>query len=149
MSRLAAPDVSKLTSVKVDGVSPEPNEVVETKEELREKFAKYGEVGDVYIPRDRNFAFVRFADRKDAEDSVTGMDGARIMGKVISVTLSQQQKKSAEEYAEMDRQRGGGGGRGGSADSRSRSRRRRRDASGGRRRRRDRDDSRDDRRRRR
>ena len=40
------------------------------------QFGKFGELGDVYVPRDhvtkesRGFAFVRFKDRRDAEASV-------------------------------------------------------------------------------
>ena len=42
-------------------------------QDLKEVFEKYGEVGDVFIPSDREtgrtrgFAFVRFYDKKDAE----------------------------------------------------------------------------------
>ena len=44
-------------------------------QDLKEVFEKYGEVGDVFIPSDREtgrtrgFAFVRFYDKKDAEVS--------------------------------------------------------------------------------
>jgi arginine/serine-rich splicing factor 2 len=42
-------------------------------QDLKEVFEKYGEVGDVFIPSDREtgrtrgFAFVRFYEKKDAE----------------------------------------------------------------------------------
>ena len=44
-------------------------------------FERFGEVGDVYIPRKfgsqepRGFAFVRFLNERDAEDAVREMDG--------------------------------------------------------------------------
>lgn len=44
---------------------------------------KYGDVGDVYIPRNprnnesRGFAFVRFYDRRDAEKAMDNLDGYR------------------------------------------------------------------------
>ncbi|KAJ9584211.1 hypothetical protein L9F63_021446, partial [Diploptera punctata] len=52
-----------------------------TPEDLRRVFERCGEVGDIYIPRDRflresrGFAFVRFYDKRDAEDALDAMDG--------------------------------------------------------------------------
>jgi len=49
-------------------------------EELREVFSRFGEVRDVYMPRDhytrepRGFAFVEFLDNRDAADAQEGMD---------------------------------------------------------------------------
>lgn len=48
-------------------------------------FRKFGRVGDIYIPRDRNthesrgFAFVRFYDERSAEDAMDKMDGEVII----------------------------------------------------------------------
>ena len=56
----APPNISGMTSLKVDNLTYRT-----TAEDLRRYFEKYGDVGDVYIPRDRNrgdsrgFAFVR------------------------------------------------------------------------------------------
>jgi arginine/serine-rich splicing factor 2 len=64
------PDIAGLYSLKLDNV-----DFLLSGNELREMFVKYGEVGDVYVPRDhltkqnRGFAFVRFKDRNDAEAS--------------------------------------------------------------------------------
>ncbi|CAE7804401.1 SRSF2 [Symbiodinium sp. CCMP2456] len=77
-------------SVKIDNITCTQDEVISVKEELREKFSKFGEIGDVYIPRDRNFAFVRYLEKRDAEDAVDAMDGKDIMGQEISVSLSMQ-----------------------------------------------------------
>ena len=58
---------------------------------LREKFSHYGDIGDVYIPRNystnepRGFAFVRFADKRDAEDAQRALDGAEIDGREIRI----------------------------------------------------------------
>mmetsp|Transcript_39861 Transcript_39861/g.55580 ORF Transcript_39861/g.55580 Transcript_39861/m.55580 type:complete len:152 (-) Transcript_39861:135-590(-) len=112
------PDVNHLHSVKIDNITCTQDEVISVKEELREKFSKFGEIGDVYIPRDRNFAFVRYLEKRDAEDAVDAMDGKDIMGQEISVSLSMQAKKTAEELPDKGR----GAGR------RSRSRRRRNDS---------------------
>ncbi|KAF3853805.1 hypothetical protein F7725_014493 [Dissostichus mawsoni] len=66
----APPDVEGMTSLKVDNLTYRTSP-----ETLRRVFEKYGRVGDVYIPRDRytkesrGFAFVRFLDKRDAEDA--------------------------------------------------------------------------------
>lgn len=58
---------------------------------LREKFSSYGEIGDIYIPRTygtnepRGFAFVRFADKRDAEDAQRALDGTEIDGREIRI----------------------------------------------------------------
>ena len=53
-----------MVSIKVDGISSRA-----TVSDLEYLFEKYGEIGDIYIPRDRNsrdnrgFAFIRFYDK--------------------------------------------------------------------------------------
>eukprot|EP00927_Polykrikos_kofoidii_P062476 TRINITY_DN57291_c0_g1_i1.p1 TRINITY_DN57291_c0_g1~~TRINITY_DN57291_c0_g1_i1.p1 ORF type:complete len:177 (+),score=30.55 TRINITY_DN57291_c0_g1_i1:166-696(+) len=148
MSRAPFPEVSHLHSVKVDNVSCTQDSVVGTKEELREKFSKYGEVGDIYIPRDRNFAFVRFYEKRDAEDAIDGMDGREIQNVQVQCSMSMQAKKMPQEYRDSERNGGRGGrsrswdgGRHAASDVRGRgrddSRRGRRGESRSRRRRRD------------
>mmetsp|Transcript_25231 Transcript_25231/g.40392 ORF Transcript_25231/g.40392 Transcript_25231/m.40392 type:complete len:170 (+) Transcript_25231:137-646(+) len=129
MGSRSFPEVAHLHSVKVDGISCRQEEVVGVKEELREKFEKFGDVGDVYIPRDRNFAFVRYKEKRDAEDAIDAMDGKEIMGQKVNCSMSQQAKKAPEDYP--DRGRGGrsrsrGGQRG---STRGRGRERSRDRS--------------------
>lgn len=64
------PDIAGLYSLKLDNLDFQTNA-----DEIREMFVKYGEIGDVYVPRDhvtkqaRGFAFVRYKDRRDAEAS--------------------------------------------------------------------------------
>lgn len=56
------PSIEGMVSLKVDNLTYRT-----TPEDLRRVFEKYGEVGDIYIPRDRfsresrGFAFVRYA----------------------------------------------------------------------------------------
>lgn len=47
-----------------------------TKEELEEKFGKYGPLRSVWVARKPpGFAFVEFEDSRDAADAVRGIDG--------------------------------------------------------------------------
>ncbi|KAJ8037978.1 Serine/arginine-rich splicing factor 2 [Holothuria leucospilota] len=80
------PDADNMVSLKVDNLT------YRTKaEDLQKLFSKYGEVGDVYIPKDRRtkesrgFAFVRFYERRDAEDAMDEMDGATFDGRDLRV----------------------------------------------------------------
>ena len=83
------PDIRGMTSLKVDNLTYRT-----TPEELKRAFEKYGEVGDVYIPRDRfsresrGFAFVRFHHNRDAEDALDSMDGALVDGRELRVQLA-------------------------------------------------------------
>lgn len=102
------PDVDGMTSLKVDNLTyrTEP-------ETLRRVFEKYGRVGDVYIPRDRytkesrGFAFVRFYDKRDAEDAMDAMDGALLDGRELRVQMARYGRPPDSHYG------GGGGGGGG------------------------------------
>ena len=55
------PDISRMYSLKVDNLTYRTSV-----EELKRTFSKFGDVGDIYIPRDpvkresRGFAFIRF-----------------------------------------------------------------------------------------
>ncbi|KAF6198744.1 hypothetical protein GE061_006766 [Apolygus lucorum] len=72
----APPRIDGMVSLKVDNLTYRT-----TPEDLRRVFERCGEVGDIYIPRDRftresrGFAFVRFYDKRDAEDALDAMDG--------------------------------------------------------------------------
>ncbi|KAK6191782.1 hypothetical protein SNE40_003378 [Patella caerulea] len=59
------------------------------KQELEEKFAKYGPLRNVWIARKPpGFAFVEFEDPRDAEDAARGLDGSRINGRRVRVEMS-------------------------------------------------------------
>ncbi|CAH0719568.1 unnamed protein product, partial [Brenthis ino] len=70
------PRIDGMVSLKVDNLTYRT-----TPEDLRRVFERCGDVGDIYIPRDRytresrGFAFVRFYDRRDAEEALDSLDG--------------------------------------------------------------------------
>ena len=110
MSR-GPPEIEGMTSLKVDNLTYRTNP-----EDLRKAFEKYGEVGDVYIPRDRfskesrGFAFVRFLDRRDGEEAMESMDGAILDGRELRVQMA---RYGRPENRRGPRNRYGGGGGGG------------------------------------
>jgi arginine/serine-rich splicing factor 2 len=65
---------------------------------LREKFERYGEIGDVYIPRDfhshepKGFAFVRFVNDREGEDALREMDGKEIDGRIIRIQEAKEKR---------------------------------------------------------
>merc|ERR1712026_496895 len=107
------------------------------KREVEEPFAKIGPLKNVWVARNPpGFAFIEFEDKRDAEDSVRGLDGTRVCGQRVQVEMSSGQSRSGgRDGGGRGGGRGGerrpiGGGRGGRdlrSRSRSRSRERRRD----------------------
>lgn len=83
------PDIEGMTSLKVDNLTYRT-----TMDDLERYFKKYGEIGDIYIPRDQNtresrgFAFVRFYEERHADDAMDSMDGKVIDGREIRVALA-------------------------------------------------------------
>jgi len=104
-------------------------------------FEKFGDIGDIYFPlergtgRSRGFAFVRYYDKRDAEDAVDSLNGRTYDGRDLRITLDpgRPSRRSRSRSRSRDRRRS----RSRSRDrrrSRSRSRdRRSRSRSGGRR----------------
>merc|ERR1712051_415065 len=84
-------------------------------------FEKYGKIGDVFIPKDkftresRGFAFVRFYDKRDAEDAMDALDGRMYDGRDLRIQMA--------KYGRPDINRFDSGRRGGRSRSRSRGRR--------------------------
>ncbi|GMH35404.1 hypothetical protein BSKO_03272 [Bryopsis sp. KO-2023] len=105
-------------------------------DELRALFERFGEVRDVYLPRDyytdrpRGFGFVEFRDPRDAEDALYHVDRNIFGGREISVVMSKESRKSPKEMMAPESPVGGGRYRSRSPRRRSRSRspRRRRNA---------------------
>lgn len=133
MSGRPPPDVSSMVSLKIDNLSYRTDT-----ETLRRKFSRYGEIGDVYIPKDRRngesrgFAFVRFYSKRDAEDAIDALNGRDMEGREIRVDYARHDRPPLDSrrggYRGNDRY--GGGGRGYGRDRRrSRSYDRRRSPS--------------------
>lgn len=117
-----------MISLKVDNLTYRT-----TPDDLRRVFERCGEVGDIYIPRDRHtresrgFAFVRFFDKRDAQDALDAMDGRMLDGRELRVQMARYGRPTSPQ-----RGGGGGGGRrygGGRERGRSRDRHRRRSRS--------------------
>lgn len=115
------PDAENMVSLKVDNLS------YRTKpEDLERLFSKYGRVGDVYIPRDRltkesrGFAFVRFYEKKDAEEAMDELHGEIFEDRELRVQKAKYGRPSRPppysyrgSYGDRgygDRYGGGGGG---------------------------------------
>ncbi|KAJ9580205.1 hypothetical protein L9F63_004148, partial [Diploptera punctata] len=113
------PRIEGMVSLKVDNLTYRT-----TPEDLRRVFERCGEVGDIYIPRDRfsresrGFAFVRFYDKRDAEDALDAMDGRLLDGRELRVQMARYGRPSSPYRRHSRRRR-----------SRSRSRRRSRTRS--------------------
>uniref|UniRef100_A0A914I865 Serine/arginine-rich splicing factor 2 n=1 Tax=Globodera rostochiensis TaxID=31243 RepID=A0A914I865_GLORO len=71
--------------------------------ELRRMFDRYGDIGDVYIPRDRynnhnrGFGFVRYYSRRDAEYAVSRVDGRMLSGRELRVSSAKYGRPIDEE----------------------------------------------------
>ena len=78
-------------------------------EDLREAFARYGQINDVYIPKDhatgrvRGFGYVEFGDLRDAMEAKAEMDYKEICGSRIEVMYAQGERKSASQMARICR----------------------------------------------
>ncbi|XDB67010.1 hypothetical protein ABFV05_020626 [Capra hircus] len=83
------PNVGDLISLKVDNLT---NRI--SHRTLRRIFEKYGPIGDVYMPRDRftlesrGFAFVRFQDKRHAEEAMDALDGVMLDGRELRVQMA-------------------------------------------------------------
>ncbi|KAL0032391.1 hypothetical protein WJX79_009077 [Trebouxia sp. C0005] len=96
-------------------------------DEVREKFERFGEIRDVYLPRDyytgrsRGFGFIEYRDPRDADDAMYRMDGANIGGRDITVVQSKEARKTPREMIVRDGPPSRGGGDRGGGRYRSRS----------------------------
>uniref|UniRef100_A0A182P4Q2 Serine/arginine-rich splicing factor 2 n=1 Tax=Anopheles epiroticus TaxID=199890 RepID=A0A182P4Q2_9DIPT len=117
------PRIDGMISLKVDNLTYRT-----TPDDLRRVFERCGEVGDIYIPRDRHtresrgFAFVRFYDKRDAEDALDAMDGRMLDGRELRVQMARYGRPTSP-------QRRGGNRYNGRERGRSRERYRRRSRS--------------------
>lgn len=89
---------------------------------MRSTFERFGEIRDVYLPRDyytqrpKGFGFIEFRDTRDAEDALYQMDRSMMGGREITVVLSKESRKSPREMLKREDTYGGGTGRDGSRD---------------------------------
>ncbi|XP_037958280.1 serine/arginine-rich splicing factor 2 [Teleopsis dalmanni] len=124
------PRIDGMVSLKVDNLTYRT-----TPEDLRRVFERCGEVGDIYIPRDRytresrGFAFVRYYDKRDAEDALEAMDGRMLDGRELRVQMARFGRPTSPNRRNGGRRGGGGGGGGSGGRRRSRSPVRRRSRS--------------------
>ena len=101
-ARKPRPDVSHLTSVKVDNL-----DYAVTLDDVREAFAEFGAIGDVYMPREhgtgrtRGFGFVRYERREDAEAAVAAMQDVELRGRAIRCAVAERGRgeRPAGRYA--------------------------------------------------
>ncbi|XP_078347070.1 uncharacterized protein LOC144632322 [Oculina patagonica] len=116
------PQIEGMTSLKVDNLTYRT-----TAKDLTHVFSKYGDLGDVYIPRDRykqesrGFAFVRFYEKRDAEDAMDSLHGTIIDGREIRVQMAKYGRPS-ESYKPTRNNRYRSSAYSGSSRYRSRSR---------------------------
>ena len=86
-------------------------------EDIREAFAAYGTIEDLFIPLDREtnrprgFAFITLSDDDLARKAIEEMDGQDLMGRNLRVN-------EAEERRPQQNRGGGGGYRGGGGGDR-------------------------------
>jgi len=65
---------------------------------LRAAFSPFGEIGDVYIPRSfqssepRGFAFVRFNEKRDADEAQKALDNTEIDGRTVTIQEAQKRR---------------------------------------------------------
>merc|ERR1719347_1391491 len=75
--------------LRVDNLTYRTNE-----KDLEHLFEKYGKIGDIYISRcpyteeSRGFAYVRFLDRRDAEDAMDSLDGRTYDGRDLRIQMA-------------------------------------------------------------
>jgi len=114
-------DTDRMSSLKVDNLSYRTSQ-----DDLRRAFDKYGDIGDIYIPRDRftrksrGFAFVRYYDKRDAEDAMDAIDMQMLDGRELRVQMARYarppERSRGGRRGGFGRGGGGGGGYGGGRD---------------------------------
>jgi RNA recognition motif-containing protein len=82
-------------------------------ENLREEFAKYGEVISIKIIHDavthqsRGFGFVDMADDKAAADAIAGLNGASLDGRTLTVNEARPRSEHRDTGGQRPRRRFG------------------------------------------
>ncbi|KAJ9505785.1 hypothetical protein QJQ45_021493 [Haematococcus lacustris] len=77
-------------------------------EDVRDMFQRYGEVRDIYLPKDyytgkpRGFGFVEFRDNRDAEDALYALDRTVVGGREVSVVMSKESRKTPRDMIKRE-----------------------------------------------
>jgi RNA recognition motif. (a.k.a. RRM, RBD, or RNP domain) len=106
------PEMDKYISLKIDNLSYDAS-----KDDLLGAFSTHGTVVDVFIPRDREtrrsrgFAFVRYANRDEAERALAAENGKELQGRPMRIEIAKYGRNDRPE-GEGGGYRGGGRGRG-------------------------------------
>ncbi|KAM4079368.1 hypothetical protein ACJW30_09G110700 [Castanea mollissima] len=81
-------------------------------EDLRGPFGQFGQLKDIYLPRDyytgepRGFGFVQYVDPDDAADAKYHMDGQILLGRELTVVFAEENRKKPVEMRARERVRG-------------------------------------------
>ena len=95
-----SPTPQKRTSLLVRNIVKNKKDQQVKSDELREFFSKFGEVRDVYIPRDyysqksRGFCFVEFLKYDDASEALDKTDGTEVLGKTVKIVFAREGRKA-------------------------------------------------------
>ena len=82
-----------------------------SEEFLRSTFSEFGEVKDIYIPRDfrtqrrRGFAYIKYISKFAAEVAIDKLNGKTLNGKEITVTWSSEKSKTPDEMEQKKEER--------------------------------------------
>ena len=102
-SRGPPPDTSEMVSLKVDNLTYRTSA-----DDIEYLFEKYGKIGDVFIPKDkftresRGFAFVRFYDKRDAEDAMDALDGRMYDGRDLRIQMAKYGRPDINRWIRID-----------------------------------------------
>ena len=102
------PNIEGMTSLKVDNITQRTGVNL-----LKKVFSKYGDLGDVYVPRypdtfaSRGFAFVRFMRKRDAEEAMRKMNGFLLDGRVLSIQMARYARPSPTKQLSSNSHRNG------------------------------------------
>ena len=74
-----------------------------SEEELKDLFSQYGEIKEVFAPRQKGYAFVTFANAEDAAKAKDSMKDTELKGRKLNIDFAR--AKSRDDNG--DRNRGG------------------------------------------
>ncbi|KAJ7955417.1 Serine/arginine-rich SC35-like splicing factor [Quillaja saponaria] len=78
-------------------------------EDLRRPFGQFGQLKDIYLPKDyytgepRGFGFVQFVDPTDAADAKYHMDGQILLGRELTVVFAEENRKKPSDMRSRER----------------------------------------------